>query len=100
MINFLKWAIALCVIAPIVFVLEAFVYGGPMTVAENTRSVREACIRGGGSGSHCSCVADEFESRLNVNEIIMRRLMFVRETIPDKQFLYEEADRACRIKLQ
>ena len=98
--NFWKWVITIAVLAPVVFVVEAFVYGGPITVAENTRSVREACLEGGGSRVHCECVAGDFESRLDVNKIIMRRLMFVRETIPDKQFLYEEADRACRTRVQ
>ena len=98
--NFFKWAIALGVIVPGVFVLESFIYGGPMTVSENTRTVREACVRGGGGQSHCDCVAEDFRSRLNVNEIIMRRLMFVRETVPDKQFLYEQAERACRTRVQ
>ncbi len=95
----MKYVVAALVLLPIVFVFESFIYGGPITVSENTRSVREACLGGGADVPHCDCVAKEFESRLDLNDIIWRRLTFVRETVPNKQALYEEADRVCRLRV-
>ena len=98
--GYIKGALIFVVMVPAVFVLEAFIHGGPMTVQINTESVRYACLRGGRSRAHCNCVADEFRSRLDMNDIILRRLMFVRKTIPDKQGLYDDAELACNRQLK
>ena len=91
-----KYAIILLVLAPFLFVAEAFYYGAPTTINENTRNVREACRSGGGTREHCDCVAETFRAKLDSTNIAMKRIMFVRDTIPNKQRLYEEADRTCR----
>ncbi len=96
--DLIKYAIILVVIAPFIFVLESFIYGAPQTVSQNGESVRAACLSGGGSTEFCSCVAEDFKARLDVNAIALRRLMFVRDTVPDKQQHYEDADTACRLK--
>ncbi len=97
--DFIKYAVILAVIAPFIFALESFFYGAPQTVSQNGESVRVACRDGGGSKRFCGCVAEDFKARLDVNAIALRRLMFVRDTIPDRQQHYEEADAACRVKI-
>ena len=97
--DLIKYAIILAVIAPFIFVLESFIFGAPQTVSQNGESVRAACRDGGGSMKFCGCVAEDFKARLDVNAIAMRRIMFVRDTVPDKQQHYEAADAACRVKL-
>ena len=98
--EFIKGALMLAVLAPFIFVLESFTYSAPQTVAQNTESVRASCLRGGGNTAFCGCVAEDFKARLDVNAIAIRRLMFVRDTIPDRQRYYEEADAACRTQLK
>lgn len=93
-----KNILIVALIAPFVFVLEAFVYGAPQTVVQNTENIRQTCQAGGGSKSFCGCVAEDFRTRLDVNAIAWRRIMFVRDTVPDKQELYADADSACRLK--
>ncbi len=97
--NFIHSVIALVVLAPFIFVLESFIYGAPQTVSQNGESVRAACRNGGGGIAFCGCVAEDFKARLDVNAIALRRLMFVRDTVPEKQRHYEDADAACRVKL-
>ncbi len=97
--DFIKYAIILAVLAPFIFVLESFLYGAPQTVTQNAESVRESCRRGGGSKEFCGCVVEDFKARLDVNAIAFRRLMFVRDTVPDGQRHYQEADAACRVKI-
>ena len=94
----MKYVVVVLILLPIVFVAESFIYGGPMTISENTRSVREACMSSGAKALHCDCVAKDFESRLDLNDIIWRRLTFS-QTIPDKQALYDAAELACRMKI-
>jgi len=94
----MKYAVLVLILLPIVFVAESFIYGGPITISENTRSVREACLSSGAKEPHCDCVAEDFESRLDLNDIIWRRLTFS-ETVPEKQALYEAAEQACRMKI-
>ncbi len=97
--DFIKYALILAVLAPFIFVLESFLYGAPQTVTQNAESVRAACRNGGGGIAFCGCVAEDFKARLDVNAIALRRLMFVRDTVPEKQRHYEDADAACRVKL-
>ncbi len=97
--DFFKYALILLVIAPFIFVLESFVFGAPRTVSQNSESVRVACRNGGGGKGFCSCVTEDFRARLDVNAIALRRLMFVRDTVPDRQRHYKEADAACRFKI-
>jgi len=97
--NFYHSAIALLVLAPFIFVLESFIYGVPQTVVQNGENVRASCTEGGGSVNFCACVTEDFKARLDVNAIAWRRVMFVRDTVPDKQQRYEEAHAACRVKL-
>jgi hypothetical protein len=97
--DFVKGALILAVLAPFIFVLESFFYGAPQTVAENGESVRATCLKDGGDTIFCGCVADDFRARLDVNAIALRRLMFVRDTVPDRQRHYKEADAACRFKI-
>ncbi len=97
--DFIKYALILAVLAPFIFVLESFIYGAPQTMAENSENVRATCLKDGGNIIFCGCVAEDFRARLDVNAIAMRRLMFVRDTVPDRQRHYEEADAACRVKI-
>ncbi len=96
--DFIKYVLIMVVLAPFIFVLESFIYGAPQTVSQNGESVRAACRNGGGT-AFCGCVAEDFKARLDVNAIALRRLMFVRVTVPEKQRHYEDADAACRVKL-
>jgi hypothetical protein len=98
--NFFHSAIALLVLAPFIFVLESFVHGAPQTVTRNGETVRVSCREGGGSVRFCICVAEGFKARLDVNAIAWRRVMFVRDTIPNKQQHHEEAHAACRAQLK
>ena len=98
--DFIKYAIILAVIAPFIFVLESFIYGAPQTVSQNGESVRATCRKGGGSMEFCGCVAEDFKARLDVNAIAWRRLTFVRDTVPDRQQHYQDADAACRVKIK
>ena len=98
--EFIKGALILAVLAPFIFVLESFIYGAPQTVSRNAESVGATCRADGGGMAFCGCVAEDFKARLDVNAIAIRRLMFVRDTVPDRQRYYEEADAACRTQLK
>ncbi len=98
--NFIHSAIALVVLAPFIFVLESFIYGAPQTVSQNGENVRVSCIEGGRNANFCACVAEDFKARLDVNAIAWRRVMFVRDTVPDMQQHYEAADASCRARLK
>ena len=98
--NLFHSALVLAVLAPIIFVLESFIYGAPQTVSQNAENVRATCRKDGGSSSFCTCVAEDFKARLDVNAIALRRLMLVRNTVPGMQRHYEDADAACRAQLK
>ena len=69
-------------------------------MSRNAESVGATCRADGGGSAFCGCVAENSKARLDVNAIAFRRLMFVRDTVPDRQQYYEEADAACRTQLK
>jgi hypothetical protein len=98
--ELIKGILMLAVIAPFIFILEAFIYGAPQTVIQNTKGVQQACLDNGGTRNFCGCVAKEFEASLDTNTIVWRRVTFVRDTIPNKQELYDQANADCRNRLK
>ena len=96
--GYLKGAAILVVLMPFIFLIEAFTYGGPRTIETNVADIKKSCLAAGLPEKRCGCITDEFAKKLDSIDIALRRATF-RDTIPDKQKYFDEAQQTCRLQI-